>query len=161
MEGRVDPLPAHETIPDWRNLSLRHRLAFLRDIACASRELAWARLRLDNTGPAKINQLNRDASRASSRRDFGSSHSQIARIAYIIPRVAARLPWRADCLVQALAAQRWLRRLGIATHIVIGTRRGDSGEFLAHAWLKMDDRIITGGDVSTYQVLLDPHANRP
>lgn len=77
-------------------------------------------------------------------------------VAYIIPRVAARLPWRADCLIQALAAQRWLGRHGVASYITIGTGLDKDAQFRAHAWLNVGDLVITGGEISAYTPLLSP-----
>ena len=76
------------------------------------------------------------------------------RIGFIIVRVSKRLPWRSDCLVQAIAAQEWLARLGMASEIRIGVERPEDGPFAAHAWLVRQDRIITGGNVARYSLLL-------
>lgn len=78
----------------------------------------------------------------------------VRRLAYVIPRVAQRLPWRADCLVQALAGQNWLLRAGIGSQIVLGVPIDQTGDFEAHAWLVAGDRIVTGGDVSNYRPLV-------
>ncbi len=71
-------------------------------------------------------------------------------MAFVIPRVAARLPWRADCLVQALAARRWLGGQGVATKLTLGVPREKPTDFEAHAWLSAGTRIVTGGDISGY-----------
>jgi hypothetical protein len=76
------------------------------------------------------------------------------RIGFIIVRLAKRLPWRSDCVVQAIAAQEWLARLGMASEIRIGVERPEDGPFAAHAWLVRKERIITGGDVARYSLLL-------
>jgi len=80
----------------------------------------------------------------------------VDRVAFVIPRVAARLPWRTDCLVQALAARRWLGRHGVATTLTLGVPRDKSANFEAHAWLTAGDRIVTGGDISGYVALARP-----
>ena len=74
-------------------------------------------------------------------------------IAYVIPRAAHRMPFRADCLVQALAAQRWLAAHGIGSSIVIGAERPADGPFAAHAWLECGTSVITGGETRQYTVL--------
>ncbi len=71
-------------------------------------------------------------------------------MAFAIPRVAARLPWRADCMVQALAAQRWLAAHDIASSVRLGVRPRDDDEFEAHAWLTVGEAVVTGGDISPY-----------
>lgn len=81
-----------------------------------------------------------------------------ARVAWAIPRVAARVPWRADCLVQAMAARRWLARAGIATDLWIGTRKDRAPGFEAHAWLCHDGAVITGGDIGGFVPLVTPAA---
>jgi hypothetical protein len=76
----------------------------------------------------------------------------VERVAYAIPRIGARVPWRSDCLVQALAAQRWLEGNGIATTLTIGVR--NDGAFAAHAWLEVGGEIVTGGTISEFTALL-------
>ena len=80
--------------------------------------------------------------------------ARVRRIGYLIPRMAARMPWRADCLVQATAARNWLRRSGIASQIRLGVRRSPAAEMEAHAWLLVGQRVVTGGDISTYSPLV-------
>lgn len=79
----------------------------------------------------------------------------VERVAFAVPRAAARVPWRADCWVQAMAAQAWLAGEGVASHIYIGVRQ-DRGGFEAHAWLRKDDRIVTGGEVEGFVPLVTP-----
>ena len=79
----------------------------------------------------------------------------ISRVAFAVPIVAARVPWRADCLVQALAAQRWLRRKGIPTTLHVGVHKEIPAEFEAHAWLMQGGTIITGGDIKRFTPLSD------
>ncbi len=82
-----------------------------------------------------------------------SERKLVERVAFIIPALARRLPWRADCMVQAMAAQRWLRRAGIASTMTIGVRKDVRDGFGAHAWLMVGDVIVTGGDISSYVVI--------
>ena len=37
----------------------------------------------------------------------------LLRLSWAIGAAAARIPWRSDCLLQAMAADRWLRRCGM------------------------------------------------
>lgn len=76
------------------------------------------------------------------------------RVAYVLPRIARRLPWRSDCLIQAIAGQNWLASRGMASEIRIGVERPEDGTFGAHAWLACGDQIVTGGDISRYDLLL-------
>lgn len=78
----------------------------------------------------------------------------ISRIAYVIPRLSDRLPWRSDCLIQAIAGQNWLKTKGADSEIQIGVENPKDGEFGAHAWLIHNEMIVTGGDISRYNLLL-------
>ncbi len=120
------------------------------DVLRAAIELGLARLRLD-----KHHATLEPNGRRDSPLDYRQS-ALVDRVAFVIPRVAARLPWRADCLVQALAAERWLEREGIATKLILGVPRDKRPAFEAHAWLTAGDRIVTGGDVSDYVPLVKP-----
>ena len=120
------------------------------DLLRAVAELAVARWRLGTQGtrqllagaktddPPAISVLSQDGD------------ALVNRVAFAIPRVGQRVPWRADCLVQALAAQHWLGRRGVATTLVIGVDKPGPADFAAHAWLMADDRIVTGGQVAQF-----------
>jgi hypothetical protein len=60
------------------------------------------------------------------------------------------MPWRADCIIQALAAERWLRRRGIPSALFFGVPKEPRKEFVAHAWLKAGERVVTGGDITGF-----------
>lgn len=124
--------------------------------------LAHARLILHRTTPEDVLRRNAEAAlrAAHCRPAVSEAEAEGGRtqIAFAIPRVALRLPWRADCLVQALAGQAMLLRRGIASTIAVGTGRHPDGRFEAHAWLVCADRVILGGDVSRFAPLIDPEA---
>jgi hypothetical protein len=88
--------------------------------------------------------------RASSRQATLPADKDLALMAWAISAVARRLPWRADCLVQALAAQHWLKRSGVEAALSVGAGRDAFGAFAAHAWVKVGDTIVAGGDISRY-----------
>jgi hypothetical protein len=137
--GRSYPLPLLLTKALWATLVL-----------------AQARFDLRSITPKDIVKRNRDVAELVARGLCPeTSGTKIDEAAFFINRMAARVPWRSDCLVQALAGQRWLARAGIATEIVVGTAKRPNGAFEAHAWLRQDGRIVLGGDISTYQPLLN------
>lgn len=96
----------------------------------------------------------RNAAAARAQHPEGADEQLADRIGFIVPRLAKRLPWRSDCLIQAIAAQEWLAEHGMASELRIGVERPENGPFGAHAWLVRDERIITGGDISPYSLLL-------
>ena len=93
------------------------------DVIRAALELASARARIG---------VEADRAKASTRLS-AKEHRIVERVAYAIPRVAARVPWRADCLVQAMAARSWLSAHGIASTIHYGVPRHKADRFEAHA----------------------------
>jgi hypothetical protein len=121
------------------------------DLAVAATELALARARLAMSGSSAL--LQRAAAAGSPTRE---EDERVERVRLAIARVSHRLPWRADCLVQAVAAQHWLRRLGVETSLHIGIPGERRDRFEAHAWLMHGDEVVTGGDVRDYLPLLDP-----
>lgn len=125
-------------------------------------ELMRARVAVARIKPRDIARLNA-APRAEERdrRNRAGHPDAIERIAFIVPLIARYLPWRCDCLVQALAAQRWLALHGFAGEIRIGIDRPAAGKFDAHAWLVYQDRVLTGGRIERYSVLLGPSEHPP
>ena len=121
------------------------------DMVRAVAELAIARIRL---GTEETRELLRQAEthnrRAPKPTPKQHSNALVDRVAFAIPRVGRRVPWRADCLVQALAAQHWLNSRGVKTRLVIGVDKPRPEDFEAHAWLMAADRIVTGGQVARY-----------
>lgn len=69
-----------------------------------------------------------------------------------VARAAPRMPFRAVCLQQAIAAQWMLRRRGIETSVQFGARFTD-GELQAHAWVIDGGATIIGGSSEPYGAL--------
>lgn len=136
----------------------RDFLMFLGKASRALLELARARKKFADISVRQIQALNalprsKEAGATNGRHE-AECRWQIAWIAYVVPRIARAVPWRSDCLVQALAAQHWLAAEGIESEIVIGVERPDDAEFGAHAWLKCGDAIVTGGETDRYTIIL-------
>lgn len=119
-------------------------------------ELALARLVFARLEMRRIERRNRAAAQGPCLlADPARARRIRAWIGYVVPRVAARLPWRADCLVQAVAAQNWLQRQGLASRIVIGVAKGKEAlarpaPLESHAWLESGGTIVTGAPISRY-----------
>ena len=119
-------------------------------------ELVRARIIFAGFEAKAIPFRNRTSKHAASAHP-SVDQSQIDRITYVLPRISDRLPWRSDCLVQAIAAQDWLSSMGAASEIQIGVEHpkdAKNGEFGAHAWLMYREQVITGGDISQYHLIL-------
>lgn len=113
----------------------------------AALELARARLALRRIGAAQVHAMKREGAAAAL---TPACARRVAQVRWAIPRVAARLPWRGDCLVQALAARAWLEGEGIATSLELGAAVDPAQGFAAHAWLRAGDEAVTGGDSGDY-----------
>lgn len=117
-------------------------------------ELARARQVFARLAMPQIEQRNTAVNAATGAEPTLRQAHAIAWIAFVLPRMAARVPWRADCLVQALAGQAWLHRMGVGSRIVIGVEQPADGAFGAHAWLECGSLVVTGGAVDRYTVML-------
>lgn len=119
-------------------------------------ELVRARAIFARLEAREIPARNR-AAKAAARTVAGPA--TLARIGYVIPRISDRLPWRSDCLIQAIAAQNWLAAKGAASEIQIGVEHPEGGDFGAHAWLMAGGTIVTGGEIERYHLLLAESAD--
>lgn len=119
-------------------------------------DLAIARRQLASILPQGVLTHNRAVARlALPLLAPGEQARRCNEAAFFVSRMALRVPWRSDCLVQALAGQRWLARQGIASEIVVGAATNGDGSLNAHAWLRHGERIVLGGDIARFQPLLD------
>jgi len=123
------------------------------DLVLASVELALARRLIGARTAGDLLRTTRSAPSGSLGSLSPGQLRLVSRVSFSVPRVAVRVPWRADCLVQALAAQRWLQRKGISTTLHVGVHKKFPAEFEAHAWLMQGDTIVTGGDIKRFTPL--------
>ncbi|MBO1512378.1 lasso peptide biosynthesis B2 protein [Metabacillus bambusae] len=54
--------------------------------------------------------------------------------------------WESQCLVKAIAAMKMLEKRQIESTLYLGTARDNSGELIAHAWLRSGPYYITGSE---------------
>ncbi len=66
------------------------------------------------------------------------------KVGWAVRSVAERVPFRAVCLPQALAARAMLARRGIASTLSIGSAHGVNAHFDNHAWLDAAGVAVTG-----------------
>lgn len=136
----------------WRDIRAAWARRALGDAVVAAWELARARREMQRTPVDELSLLKQGAPNNSTAELTLAQQSLVNRVAYVVPAMGKRVPWRSDCLVQALAARRWIARAGVTSDLCIGVRKDDAG-FQAHAWLKVGEQIVTGGDVATYAEL--------
>lgn len=112
-----------------------------RDVIEAVVRLGLARLRILAT-PARCLETRAVSGRLVDQRD----PRLIGRVGTAIVRAAARVPWRSDCLVQALAAQSWLAAHGVSSRLHVGV--APAATISPHAWLTCQGEVVVGGDIS-------------
>lgn len=76
-------------------------------------------------------------------RDTGIDPRRITRS---VEAVAARLPWRALCFQQGLAARWMLRRRGVDARLHYGVARAKDEKLEAHVWITVDCVAVIGGE---------------
>jgi Transglutaminase-like superfamily len=69
---------------------------------------------------------------------------EMERILQLTAAVGRRVPAIGTCLTQALTAYVLLDRRGYKTKLRIGVNKDRKGNFIAHAWLESDGRILLG-----------------
>ncbi|WP_428029120.1 lasso peptide biosynthesis B2 protein [Ancylobacter sp.] len=70
--------------------------------------------------------------------------AQIRRVRWAIRAVARRMPFRALCLEQGLAARILLRWRGIPTTLYYGVAKDENGKLIAHLWARADGIDVIG-----------------
>ncbi len=130
----------------------------------ATRALAIARLNLPGVKPVDVLTRNRLIAERVAQQGRFPAQEDIPHLcdetSFFVRRMARSVPWRSDCLVQALAGQELLAQVGIASEIVVGTAKKEGRTFMSHAWLRQQERIVLGGDISEYHPLLEPDGSR-
>lgn len=77
-----------------------------------------------------------------------------------LPRLAKRMPWKAQCLEQALCASDILRCFGVSSRLRLGVAK-DGEDFSAHAWLEVRGIAVLGKTRDrTFQPFADPPGDR-
>lgn len=73
-----------------------------------------------------------------------ASASTAGDIGWAVAAWGRRVPWRAVCFQQGLAAQIMLRRRAVAAALFYGARHDDAGKLVAHVWVRSGDVDVIG-----------------
>ena len=148
-----------KTTSRLRKLSGRSPIVIV-DCLCAVFELARANRSFRNLPPRELVDHVRTSPIGTTQPDGGKFDTRLVeRVAFAIPAIALRVPWRSDCMVQAMAAQSWLGRYNISSTMTIGVCKDAPTGFGAHAWLSVGNVVVTGGDISGYVAIETPASN--
>lgn len=118
----------------------------------AVRHLAWARMEFGRRQAGEFIARLQDRPTDETRK---RGNLDVALASWAVGAAASGVPWRADCLIQSMAADRWLRRNGIVADFRLGVISSGNGSILGHAWIELDGVVLTGGkSVEQYRLLI-------
>ena len=126
-------------------------------VLVAALALAEARLRLAWTGDAAITVLLTGG--GTDRPGTPQDGPWLRTFAWALQGVARRAPFRADCLIRVLAADRVLSVFGLPSRIWLQAGRDATG-FASHAHLSCGGVDLTGGPNAMLQTIAEGHALR-
>ena len=132
----------------WR-LSWHDRLLLLEAMFClATARLAIAALPFRHIGRLAAIPVRRPEPPQPKRL------IEVCRIRRALLACSRRVPWRANCFEQGLAAQLMLRRRGIHSILYYGAALDDQRGLSAHVWVCDREMDVVGGELaSRYAVL--------
>ena len=78
---------------------------------------------------------------------FETRVNKVRRIRWAIIATGSRMPWRAVCFQQGLAAQLMLRRRNIPSVLYYGAAQ-DRGGLSAHVWVRDGNVDVIGGEIA-------------
>lgn len=70
----------------------------------------------------------------------------LAHISQTIQITSRYTLWESQCLVKAIAAMKMLERRKIESTLYLGTAKDETGQLIAHAWLRSGPFYITGSE---------------
>jgi hypothetical protein len=76
------------------------------------------------------------------------------RIRWAVLACARRVPWRAKCFEQGLAAQLMLRRRGVPSVLYYGASPEGPRGLAAHVWVRDGEIDVIGGEIASRFALL-------
>ena len=144
--GRINKLIAMPPIQRWLLIKAVVLLSIVR-LALAVLPFRWSRRFISR------------ASRSSPR--LAADTLTTDQIAWTVETAARIVPAGHHCLSKAVTAQIFLMRRGHHAEIRYGATRQPSNEFVAHAWVECEGRIVVGGHNLSQYAPLNPRANSP
>jgi len=84
----------------------------------------------------------------------------LKRVANAIDIMSNHMLWECKCLVRAIAALKMLERRKVECTLYLGTAKDESGNMIAHAWLRSGPFYITGAEGMERFTVVGSFANR-
>ncbi|SFS12231.1 Transglutaminase-like superfamily protein [Granulicella pectinivorans] len=133
-----------------KGLRQRFRILFIRkrDLPLAMQASAWlflAWLALDVLpGKLYLPMMRPDAREITLSDDDVQTYAR--RVRWSVRAAAKRVPWRAVCFHEGLAAHQMLSRAGISSLLHYGVDKTEGGGLEAHVWVTAGAWIVVGGE---------------
>ncbi len=113
---------------------------------------AWYRLTILTVKPKYLQKYWGEHGKESPETDTVANYRYSYRVARVVNRICNKTKWESKCLVRALTAQALLKRRGIHSTMYLGCGIQD-GKMVAHAWLRVGEIYVTGGNGSEYSIV--------
>lgn len=126
-------------------------------LAISAKELARARLHhISGTPESIIKGLQTPFEPNGEGANICLRDLDLKRMAWSISVAASRMPWRSDCLIQVLAADRWMRRHRLRGEFYLGVAKDAHGDLVSHAWMECGEIVVPNGETRAYHVVIGP-----
>lgn len=109
-------------------------------------QLGWARY-LKSIPFSKVAPTLGKHMKETSYSLVSSNNENLASISRAIQIMSGYTFWESQCLVKAIAAMNMLEKRNIECTLYLGTAKDDSGDLIAHAWLRSGPFYISGSEV--------------
>jgi hypothetical protein len=126
---------------------LRRAIAHRQDLALAAGATGWlllAWLVLDVL-PWKLYRKMMHPAVRTPEMETEKAPAFVARVSWAVQAVARRVPWRAVCFHQGIAAQQMLCRAGIGAELHYGVAKSPEKGLEAHVWVTANGLTVVGG----------------
>jgi len=90
--------------------------------------------------------------------DVIGQRDRILAIRRALKWTARYVPWKSQCLDQAIAAQRMLSRRELSTTLYLGMKKNPQSEWTAHAWVRCGDQWVIGEPRETGYTVVGTYA---
>jgi len=68
----------------------------------------------------------------------------VDRVSWAVQTASRHLPWKCNCLPQAIAGKSMLKCRGVHSTLYLGLAKDGDGNLQAHAWLRSGNILVTG-----------------
>jgi hypothetical protein len=126
------------------------------DRALLAESVAWLAVASFAIAVLPFPRIATIASRRTHRASLAGDARQslVSRIRWAVGAASARVPWRAVCFQQGLAAHLMLRRRGVDSTLYYGAAHAPDSSLAAHVWVRAGDLDVVGCELAPQYALL-------